>query len=151
MDTIHQATNDTARANEKSTENAVCILRNLSYRLAAEVPDLQSQHEETMSTDSDFIDCFGNWRNKKRHERDVEFPRSHSIHGRTGSETDGLYHPSIIRSYLQLMMETQNSDTLEGLAGAIQNLTAGQWQFSAVLREAVRAEKGLPVIVDLLK
>ena len=152
---MHQATNDTARANEKSTENAVCILRNLSYRLAAEVPDLQSQHEETMSTDSEFIDCFGNWRNKSkksdRIERESAFPRSHAIHGRGGAETDGLYHPSIIRSYLQLMMETQNSDTLEGLAGAIQNLTAGQWHFSTILREAVRAEKGLPVIVDLLK
>ena len=73
------------------------------------------------------------------------------LNGRSGNETDGLYHPSIIRSYLQLMMETSNSDTLEGLAGAIQNLTAGAWQFSAILREAVRAEKGLPVIVDLLK
>lgn len=150
---MYNATSDTARANEKSTENAVCILRNLSYRLAAEVPDLQSQHEETMSTDSELIDCFGNWRNKKKIEKDrnENFPRVHPIHRRTGSEMDGLYHPSIIRSYLQLMMETSNSDTLEGLAGAIQNLTAGQWQFSAVLREAVRAEKGLPVIVDLLK
>ena len=49
------------------------------------------------------------------------------------------------------MMETSNPDTLEGLAGAIQNLTAGRCRFAAVLREAVRVEKGLPVIVDLLK
>ena len=49
------------------------------------------------------------------------------------------------------MMETSNLDTLEGLAGAIQNLTAGKCRFAAVLREAVRSEKGLPVIVDLLK
>lgn len=30
-------------------------------------------------------------------------------------------------------------------------MTAGQWRFAASLRETVRAEKGLPVIVDLLK
>ena len=29
LETVNNATNDTARANEKSTENAVCILRNL--------------------------------------------------------------------------------------------------------------------------
>ena len=66
-------------------------------------------------------------------------------------DTDSLYDPSVIQSYLQLMMETSNLDTLEGLAGAIQNLTAGKCQFAAVLREAVRSEKGLPVIVDLLR
>ena len=66
-------------------------------------------------------------------------------------ETDSLYDPQIIQSYLQLMMETSNPDTLEGLAGAIQNLTAGKCRFAAILRDAVRVEKGLPVIVDLLK
>ena len=80
---MHQATQDTARANDKATENAVCILRNLSYRLAAEIPDLKEQLDEVMSTDSDFMDCFGNWKkNKKKQRRDVVgFPRFHRVPG----------------------------------------------------------------------
>lgn len=83
LETVHQATQDTARANDKATENAVCILRNLSYRLAAEIPDLKEQLDEVMSTDSDFMDCFGNWKkNKKKQNRDVVgFPRFHRVPG----------------------------------------------------------------------
>ena len=83
LETVHSATQDTSRANDKATENAVCILRNLSYRLAAEVPDLKDQLEEVMSTDSDFMDCFGNWKkNKKKQNRDhVGFPRFHRVPG----------------------------------------------------------------------
>lgn len=83
LETVHSATQDTSRANDKATENAVCILRNLSYRLAAEVPDLKDQLEEVMSTDSDFMDCFGNWKkNKKKQNREhVGFPRFHRVPG----------------------------------------------------------------------
>ena len=83
LETVYSATSDTARANDKSTENAVCILRNLSYRLAAEVPDLKEQLEETLSTDSDFIDCFGNFikTKKKITNSDVGFPRFHRLPG----------------------------------------------------------------------
>ena len=83
LETVHSATQDTSRANDKATENAVCILRNLSYRLAAEVPDLKDQLEEVMSTDSEFMDCFGNWKkSKKKQNRDhVGFPRFHRVPG----------------------------------------------------------------------
>ena len=81
METVHGATTDTARANEKSTENAVCILRNLSYRLAAEVPDLKAQLEETLSTDTEFMDCFQWRKNKKKNSPEVGFPRFHRVPG----------------------------------------------------------------------
>lgn len=154
LEVIHDATTSTDKANSKATENAVCILRNLSYRLGAEVPDLAAEHDETLSTDSELFDCFGRLKKKTTalnasNQNDL-LNRGLRLNAKP-TEMDSLYQPSLIRTYLQLMMETTNSDTLEGLAGAIQNLTAGQWRFAASLRETVRAEKGLPVLVDLLK
>ncbi|CAG5098873.1 Oidioi.mRNA.OKI2018_I69.XSR.g16050.t1.cds [Oikopleura dioica] len=153
LEVIHDATTCTEKANSKSTENAVCILRNLSYRLGAEVPDLANEHDETLSTDSELFDCFGRLKKKSHllHNSPNDIMNKGLRLNTKPTEMDSLYQPSLIRTYLQLMMETTNSDTLEGLAGAIQNLTAGQWRFAASLRETVRAEKGLPVIVDLLK
>ena len=51
-----------------------------------------------MSTDSDFIDCFGNWRNKKKEmakvrESNRQYYNDGILNGRSGNETDGLYHP----------------------------------------------------------
>ena len=91
METVHGATTDTARANEKSTENAVCILRNLSYRLAAEVPDLKAQLEETLSTDTEFMDCFQWRKSKKKNAPEVGFPRFHRVPGTGKLITDGLW------------------------------------------------------------
>ncbi|XP_070296581.1 catenin delta-2-like [Salvelinus sp. IW2-2015] len=39
-----------------------------------------------------------------------------------------LWHPSIVKPYLTLLSECSNSDTLEGAAGALQNLAAGTWK-----------------------
>jgi hypothetical protein len=40
---------------------------------------------------------------------------------------------------------------LEAAAGAIQNLAACYWQPSIDIRAAVRKEKGLPILVELLR
>lgn len=39
-----------------------------------------------------------------------------------------LWHPSIVKPYLTLLSECSNPDTLEGAAGALQNLAAGTWK-----------------------
>lgn len=39
-----------------------------------------------------------------------------------------LWHPSIVKPYLTLLSECSNADTLEGAAGALQNLAAGSWK-----------------------
>ncbi|EHB08928.1 Catenin delta-2 [Heterocephalus glaber] len=87
-----------------------------------------------------------------------------------------LWHPSIVKPYLTLLSECSNPDTLEGAAGALQNLAAGSWkgwaedvagmayalrslpegapclpQWSVYIRAAVRKEKGLPILVELLR
>ena len=39
-----------------------------------------------------------------------------------------LWQPSVVRVYLDLLLECSNPETLEGAAGALQNLTACSWE-----------------------
>lgn len=62
-----------------------------------------------------------------------------------------LWQPDVVKPYLALLSGCSNSETLEAAAGAIQNLTACYWQPSIDIRAAVRKERGLPVLVELLR
>ena len=57
----------------------------------------------------------------------------------------------IVQPYLSLLSNCSNPETLEAAAGAIQNLSACYWQPSIDVRAAVRKEKGLPILVELLR
>ncbi|XP_026129942.1 armadillo repeat protein deleted in velo-cardio-facial syndrome homolog [Carassius auratus] len=61
-----------------------------------------------------------------------------------------LYQPEVVRLYLSLLKLSQNHNTLEAAAGALQNLSAGHWTWSSYIRATVRKEKGLLVLVELL-
>lgn len=45
-----------------------------------------------------------------------------------------LWHPTIVKPYLTLLSECSNPDTLEGAAGALQNLAAGSWKVTAMFK-----------------
>lgn len=62
-----------------------------------------------------------------------------------------LWQPEVVQPYLALLSECSNPETLEAAAGAIQNLAACYWQPSVDVRAAVRKEKGLPILVELLR
>lgn len=62
-----------------------------------------------------------------------------------------LWQPEVVKPYLALLSGCSNSETLEAAAGAIQNLAACFWQPSIDIRAAVRKERGLPVLVELLR
>ena len=57
----------------------------------------------------------------------------------------------MVQPYLNLLSNCSNPETLEAAAGAIQNLSACYWQASIDVRAAVRKEKGLPILVELLR
>ena len=57
----------------------------------------------------------------------------------------------VVQPYLNLLANCSNPETLEAAAGAIQNLSACYWQPSIDIRAAVRKEKGLPILVELLR
>lgn len=62
-----------------------------------------------------------------------------------------LWQPEVVQSYLALLQSCSNPETLEAAAGALQNLAACYWQPSIEIRAAVRKEKGLPILVELLR
>ncbi|TSK82182.1 Catenin delta-2 [Bagarius yarrelli] len=151
----------------KTVENCVCILRNLSYRLAAETSQGQQlgsdELDGVLCTDANGKDaessgCWGKKKKKKKSHDQWDgvgpFPDS----GEPPKGLQMLWHPSIVKPYLTLLSECSNPDTLEGAAGALQNLAAGSWKvgptpkpWSVYIRAAVRKEKGLPILVELLR
>ena len=62
-----------------------------------------------------------------------------------------ISHFQVVQPYLNLLSNCSNPETLEAAAGAIQNLSACYWQPSIDIRAAVRKEKGLPILVELLR
>lgn len=191
----------------KSIENCVCILRNLSYRCQEVVdPNYDSQppaggsphHNSTLSPTSssraaailgsvgskvDNLSCFGG---SKKKGKDASMPTSSqsadhlvlptaNMTLRSASSTannsgnhsasalprskqlesirgcDLLWQPEIVQPYLALLSGCSNPETLEAAAGSIQNLSACYWSASIEIRAAVRKEKGLPVLVELLR
>uniref|UniRef100_A0A672KDI2 ARVCF delta catenin family member n=1 Tax=Sinocyclocheilus grahami TaxID=75366 RepID=A0A672KDI2_SINGR len=140
--------------NNKSVENCVCILRNLSYHVHKEVPGAEKFHIQAANHSAK---SGGHHKKKDEPER--------KRHGAGEKKSGGadlcrrslpmkglelLYQPEVVRLYLSLLKLSQNHNTLEAAAGALQNLSAGHWAWSNYIRATVRKEKGLPVLVELL-
>uniref|UniRef100_A0A674B0B6 ARVCF delta catenin family member b n=1 Tax=Salmo trutta TaxID=8032 RepID=A0A674B0B6_SALTR len=154
----------------KSVENCVCIMRNLSYHVHKEIPGAEKFTDPSalqapgsvgpQRKKKDDAGCFGGkkakeeWFNqgRKNGENDKSYDTL-DLPKRT-EPTKGfelLYQPEVVRLYLSLLTESQNYNTLEAAAGALQNLSAGQWTWSNYIRATVRKEKGLPILVELLR
>lgn len=154
----------------KSVENCVCIMRNLSYHVHKEVPGAEKFQDPSapqapgsagpQRKKKDDAGCFGGkkakeeWFNqgRKNGENDKNYDTL-DLPKRTEPSKgfELLYQPEVVRLYLSLLTESQNYNTLEAAAGALQNLSAGQWTWSNYIRATVRKEKGLPILVELLR
>ncbi|KAJ4925772.1 hypothetical protein JOQ06_007960 [Pogonophryne albipinna] len=153
----------------KSVENCVCILRNLSYHVHKEIPGaerLQEPHGNHLMRSvghqkkKNEPDCFGGKKPKEewfnqgwtnglmdRKYGTLDLPkRTEQMKG-----LELLYQPEVVRLYLSLLTCSHNHNTLEAAGGALQNLAAGQWAWSSFIRATVRKEKGLPILVELLR
>lgn len=154
---------NTSDYDSKIVENSVCTLRNLSYRLEVEMPSsrlLGNQELDTLlgfsspAKELDYL-CWGKRRRGRKRGGwpDDKWDGVGPIPGFSqplrGAEL--LWHPLVVKPYLNLLAESSNPATLEGAAGSLQNLSAGNWKFSAYIRAAVRKEKGLPILVELLR
>ncbi|XP_041701182.2 LOW QUALITY PROTEIN: plakophilin-4 [Coregonus clupeaformis] len=151
----------TSDFDSKIVENCVCTLRNLSYRLEIEMPSsclLGTQELDALlgygspGKDLDYL-CWGKKRKKKRSWLDDKWDGVGPIpgFGKPPRGAEMLWHPAVVKPYLSLLAESSNPATLEGSAGSLQNLSAGNWKFAAYIRAAVRKEKGLPILVELLR
>uniref|UniRef100_A0A6I8NBV2 ARVCF delta catenin family member n=1 Tax=Ornithorhynchus anatinus TaxID=9258 RepID=A0A6I8NBV2_ORNAN len=145
----------------KSVENSVCIMRNLSYHVHKEVPGAERYREPearraaaAQRKKKEDVSCFGGKRakGKKLAGPDRTFDTLDSpkrTEAARGFEL--LYQPEVVRLYLAILTGSRNLNTLEAAAGALQNLSAGNWTWSTRIRAAVRKERGLPVLVELLQ
>uniref|UniRef100_A0A915HUE6 Fibronectin type-III domain-containing protein n=1 Tax=Romanomermis culicivorax TaxID=13658 RepID=A0A915HUE6_ROMCU len=154
---------DTGQVDAKSVENVICVIRNLTYRLQ-EMEDANYDKKSTLGEKSKSAPSSPKSTKKKakqkkqRHtSRELsdlnENSASSSRHPLLKQPATGislLWQPEVVRDYLKLLDQSSNPDTLEGSAGAIQNLAACYWQPSVDVRATVRKEKGLPILVALL-
>ncbi|XP_069315666.1 plakophilin-1 isoform X1 [Eulemur rufifrons] len=141
-----------SRCDDKSVENCMCVLHNLSYRLDAEVPTRYRQLEynaRNAYTDKSSTGCFSNKSDKMMNNNyDCPLPEEE-----TNPKGSGwLYHSDAIRTYLNLMGKSKKDATLEACAGALQNLTASKGLMSSGMSQLIGLkEKGLPQIARLLQ
>ncbi|XP_054419657.1 catenin delta-1 isoform X2 [Pteronotus mesoamericanus] len=143
-------------SDSKLVENCVCLLRNLSYQVHREIPQAERYQEAppsvANSTGPHAASCFGAKKGKgKKPTEDpandtVDFPKRTSP--ARGYEL--LFQPEVVRIYISLLKESKTPAILEASAGAIQNLCAGRWTYGRYIRCALRQEKALSAIADLL-
>ncbi|XP_057347745.1 splicing regulator ARVCF isoform X13 [Manis pentadactyla] len=148
----------------KSVENCVCIMRNLSYHVHKEVPGADRYQDAepgppgsalgSQRRRRDDAGCFGG--KKAKGKKDSEMDRNFDTldlpkRAEAAKGFELLYQPEVVRLYLSLLTESRNFNTLEAAAGALQNLSAGTWVWATYIRATVRKERGLPVLVELLR
>ncbi|KAK9404612.1 plakophilin-1 [Crotalus adamanteus] len=154
IDSVMTYTQNCVAANQpddKSVENCICILHNLSYRLDAEVPNKYT-HLNHLARNThmnrSLTGCFNN-RGKLEYD-EYNLPLPEEDYKPKGSTW--LYHSDVIRTYLSLMEKSRKDATLEACAGALQNLTASRGMMSNAMSQLIALkEKGLPRIARLLQ
>lgn len=100
------------------------------------------------------LGCFGGSKKKKDGQpvqKETTASRTTSPRTEPVRGMELLWQPEVVQSYLKLLQTCSNPETLEAAAGALQNLAACYWQPSIEIRAAVRKEKGLPILVELLR
>lgn len=100
------------------------------------------------------LGCFGGSKKKKDGQpvqKETSMTRTTSPRTEPVKGMELLWQPEVVQSYLSLLHNCSNPETLEAAAGALQNLAACYWQPSIEIRAAVRKEKGLPILVELLR
>ncbi|XP_073687992.1 plakophilin-3a [Garra rufa] len=146
-----------SKVEEKGVENAVCVLRNLSYQLYSEIPSatllrLEGPSRAQSSSKGEAIGCFTP-NSKKAKDRQNQDLTTFTEVSRQPKDMEWLWHPQIVDLYHQVLQRCEiNSTTREAAAGALQNITAGDKRWASILsRVALEQNRMLPTITDLLR
>ncbi|XP_042351385.1 plakophilin-3-like isoform X2 [Plectropomus leopardus] len=142
---------------DKGVENAMCVLRNLSYQLYSEMPPsammrLEGPTRDQDSGKGDAIGCFTPQSRKAKNTINQDLSTFTEV-ARVPKGVEWLWHPQIVGVYGRVLRQCEiNSTTREAAAGALQNITAGDKRWASVLsRVALEQERLLPVVMDLLR
>ena len=122
-----------ANIDNKSVENAVCVLRNLSYR-AQEIEDPNYDKRQLpvgesragAKPTSDNLGCFGASKAKNNQPKSNGTTNGSSRNGGSNTGMDLLWQPEVVQPYLNLLSNCSNPETLEAAAGGNQAWRIGQ-------------------------
>ncbi|XP_041935102.1 plakophilin-2 isoform X3 [Alosa sapidissima] len=139
---------------DKTTENCVCILHNLSYQLEAELPlryagDLYTMRDAaTIKTKTP--GCFPGRSVEIVEQQEHQRPLLEDKSNPSGAEW--LWSAITTRMYLSLIARSSRQCTQEASVGALQNLTAGNGAIAESLAHVVvQKEGGLSQLKTLLE
>ena len=122
----------------KSIENCMCVLRNLSYKLQEVVDrDYDRNYPVAMNTTSTWSMApsqsndkskTGCMSSKQKKTKQIQHEQiGNNIYAvmppRQGRPVEMLWQPDVIVTYVHLLRHSSNPDTLEATAGCIQNLS----------------------------
>ncbi|XP_067913253.1 plakophilin-1-like [Heterodontus francisci] len=146
---------DANQADDKSVENCVCILHNLSYHLDSEVPtafthiNKNENLSRNKATKKSSVGCFSPGGDQFDETDLYNMPFSQEDDNPKG--VNNLSHSKAIKMYTALLGKSKSDATLEACAGTLQNLTASNKMSSYVMSSAiVDKEKALPQVAKLL-
>ncbi|XP_076604475.1 plakophilin-1 isoform X2 [Chaetodon auriga] len=145
------------KPDNKSVENCVCILHNLTFQLEAEAPALFTRITSLIKpvsrnhsqSDTGPIGCFSPQSKSLEHQRHFDFP---VIEDPQPNGAGWLIHSKTLQSYLSLLGSSQVEETQEACCGALQNLTAHEGIVSCAMSQLiVQKLNGMQVLGPLLK
>ncbi|XP_068186501.1 plakophilin-1 [Antennarius striatus] len=141
---------------DKSVENCVCILHNLTYQLETESPECFSKFQPKTESQvggrkSPTIGCFSPKSGKAHKEFSFDMSRG-MLDDSSPSGVNWLSHPKTMQTYLSLLSSSQKDSTLEASCGALQNLTASKGLGAAAMSQILVQKLGaLSHLYPLLK
>ena len=117
----------------KSIENCMCILRNLSYKLQEVIDrdydrnypvNMNTISTWSMASDKNSLGCMNS---KQKKTKQINEQTGNQIYAvmppRQGRPVEMLWQSDVIGTYVHLLRHSSNPDTLEATAGCIQNLS----------------------------
>ncbi|NWU71553.1 PKP3 protein, partial [Pterocles burchelli] len=122
---------EVGKSEDKSVENAVCVLRNLSYRLYDEMPPsslqrLEGHRRNNSTVTGELVGCFSPQSKKAReHYLNADIVTFTEV-SKDPKGMEWLWNPQIVGIYNRLLQRCElNKHTTEAASGALQNITAG--------------------------
>ncbi|XP_049447132.1 plakophilin-1-like [Epinephelus fuscoguttatus] len=148
---------DAGKPDDKSVENCVCVLHNLTFQLEDEAPALFNRITALAKTvnrtpsqgDIGPIGCFSPQGKASDNMQHFDFP---VVEDPQPTGAGQLIHSKTLQNYLSLLATSQREETQEACCGALQNLTAHDSIVSGVMSQnIVQKLNGLQVITPLIK
>ncbi|XP_072311032.1 plakophilin-2 [Eucyclogobius newberryi] len=134
------------KTDDKTTENCVCVLHNLSYQIEEELPRkyMEELHQSRLSVapKTKPVGCFPPRSSKITEEMERHCPLLEEKANPCGVEW--LWSSITVRMYLSLIARSVRHHTQEAALGALQNITAGHGLVTeAICFTIVQRENGL--------